>query len=113
LPFERPDEYIKRSPVYFVDNLRVPILVHVATNDEDVDFVEDEQMINALRAKKPELAETKVYVDPPGGHAFQILMNPTTLEARNTPAQRDSWDRTWAFFDRTLHPADAHPATRR
>jgi dienelactone hydrolase len=83
----------------------VPMLVHVATNDEDVDFVEDEQMINALRAKKPQLAETKVYVDPPGGHAFALLVNPSTYDPVNTEPQRDSWEHTWAFFERTLHPS--------
>jgi dipeptidyl aminopeptidase/acylaminoacyl peptidase len=109
LPHEKPEEYIKRSPLYHVDNLRVPILVHVATNDEDVNFVEDEQMVSALRAKKPELAETKVYVDPApwgssGGHAFSRRVDPQTLERVDSPAQIDSWNRTWAFFDWILRP---------
>lgn len=109
LPFERREEYIKRSPVFHVANLRVPILVHVATNDTDVDFVEDQQMIYTLRALKPELAETKIYVDPPpgphgGGHSFSRRVNPETLEREDSPAQIDSWNRTWAFFERTLHP---------
>ena len=64
LPFEKRDEYIKRSPLYHVDKLKVPLLVHVATNDTDVDFVEDQQIVDALRSRKPDLAETKVYVDP-------------------------------------------------
>src|SRR5207253_10886872 len=42
LPFEKPDVYIQRSPLYSVDKLRVPLLVHVATNDTDVNFVEDQ-----------------------------------------------------------------------
>ena len=33
LPFEKPDIYIARSPLYHVDKLQVPVLVHVATND--------------------------------------------------------------------------------
>lgn len=104
LPHENPAEYIKRSPLYQVDGLRVPILVHVATNDDDVDFVEDEQMINALRAKKPELAETKVYVDPLSGHSFSRRVDMGTLERLDTPEQRDSWNRTWAFFEWLLRP---------
>ena len=60
LPFEQPEEYIKRSPVFRAENLKVPILVHVATNDEDVNFVEDQQMVYTLRALKPDLAETKI-----------------------------------------------------
>ena len=38
--------------------------MHVATNDTDVNFVEDQQIVDALRSRKPDLAETKVYVDP-------------------------------------------------
>jgi dipeptidyl aminopeptidase/acylaminoacyl peptidase len=111
LPHERPDEYIKRSPLYSVDNLRVPILVHVATNDSDVNFVEDEQMINALRAKKPDLAETKVYVDPPEGHSFSRIVHGQTLERIDTPEQRDSWNRTWTFFEWILRPYEDRSRT--
>lgn len=104
LPFEKRANYIERSPYYHVSKLEVPLLVHVATNDEDVDFVEAEMLIDALRAKKPHLAETRVYTDPPGGHAFSRLVNPRTLERMDTPAQRDSWNRTWVFFEEHLRP---------
>jgi dipeptidyl aminopeptidase/acylaminoacyl peptidase len=109
LPFENREEYIKRSPVFHAAKLQVPILVHVATNDTDVDFVEDQQMVYTLRALKPDLAETKIYVDPaPGphgeGHSFSRRVNPETLEREDSPAQIDSWNKTWAFFERTLHP---------
>jgi len=111
LPFEKPDLYVQRSPLYSVDNLRVPLLVHVATNDTDVNFVEDQQMIDALRARKPFLAETKIYVDPPigpagGGHTFSRRVDPKTLERQDTPEQIDSWNRTWVFFDWWLRPYD-------
>ncbi|HEU4566026.1 MAG TPA: alpha/beta fold hydrolase [Gemmatimonadaceae bacterium] len=113
-PSEKREEYIKRSPLYRVDSLRVPILVHVATNDTDVDFVEDVQMVDALRARKPELAETKIYVDPPpgaagGGHTFSRRVNRETLEREDSPEQRDSWNRTWTFFDWWLRPYAEHP----
>lgn len=104
LPFERRAEYIKRSPQYHVDSLTVPLLVHLATNDDDVDFVEAEALVNALRVKKPELAETKIYVDPPSGHSFSRRVNPQTLEREDTPEQRDSWNRTWTFFEWNLRP---------
>src|SRR4030081_2180266 len=64
LPFEKREEYIKRSPVFHASNLKVPMLVHVATNDEDVNYVEDQQMVYTLRALKPDLVETKIYVNP-------------------------------------------------
>jgi dipeptidyl aminopeptidase/acylaminoacyl peptidase len=109
LPFEKPDVYIQRSPLYSVDKLRVPLLVHVATNDTDVNFVEDQQIVDALRARKPDLAETKIYVDPPpgssgGGHTFSRRTDPKTLQRMDTPEQRDSWNRTWTFFEWNLRP---------
>jgi dipeptidyl aminopeptidase/acylaminoacyl peptidase len=109
LPFEKPDLYIQRSPLYSVDKLQVPVLVHVATNDTDVNFVEDQQIIDALRARKPDLAETKIYVDPPpgassGGHTFSRRVDLKTLERMDSPEQRDSWNRTWTFFEWNLRP---------
>jgi dipeptidyl aminopeptidase/acylaminoacyl peptidase len=109
LPFEKRDLYIERSPLYHVDKLRVPLLVHVATNDTDVNFVEDQQIVDALRSRKPNLAETKVYVDPvpgpvSGGHTFNRRANPKTLEREDSPDQRDSWNRTWTFFEWNLRP---------
>jgi dienelactone hydrolase len=109
LPFENREEYIRRSPLYHVEDLRVPILVHVATNDEDVNFVEDQQLVYKLRALKPDLAETKIYVDPAPwgqsvGHAFSRRVDPETLERVDSPAQIDSWNRTWVFFEWILRP---------
>ena len=111
LPFERREEYIARSPVYHVDRLKVPLLVHVATNDTDVDFVEAEMLIHALRVKKPDLAETRIYVDPPSGHGFSRRVDPRTLTRVDTPEQRDSWNRTWTHFDWTLRPYEDRSAT--
>jgi Xaa-Pro dipeptidase len=110
LPFEQRQEYIRRSPYYHVDALARPLLVHAATNDTDVDFVEGQMLIDALRARKPELAETKVYVDPaPGpasqGHTFSRRVNRTSLLREDSPAQIDSWNLTWDFFARHLRPA--------
>ncbi len=114
LPYEKPDLYIDRSPLYRVPQLRIPLLVHVATNDEDVNFEEDQQLIWALRAQKPDLAETKIYVDPPGGHSFTYRVNPRTLERDDTPEQRDSWNRTWTFFEWVLRPYEdrSRPQTK-
>lgn len=109
LPFEKRDLYIERSPLYHVDKLRVPLLVHVATNDTDVHYVENQQIVDALRSRKADLAETKVYVDPvPGptsvGHTFNRRVNLKTLERDDSPDQRDSWNRTWTFFEWHLRP---------
>lgn len=104
LPFERREEYIRRSPYYHVDNLKVPILVHIATNDRDVNFVECEMLVDALKVKKPDLAETRIYVDPPGGHSFNRQVNRETLEREDTREQRDSWNRIWTFLEWNLKP---------
>jgi dipeptidyl aminopeptidase/acylaminoacyl peptidase len=111
LPFEKREEYVKRSPVFHAANLKVPMLVHVSTNDEDVNFVEDQQMVYTLRALKPELAETKIYVNPAPwgasvGHAFSRRVDPETLERVDSPAQIDSWNRTWTFFEWNLAPSE-------
>ena len=111
LPYEKPEEYIKRSPLYHVENLNIPLLVHVATNDQDVNYVEDQQLVWKLRALKPDLAETKIYVDPAPwgasvGHAFSRRVDPITLERVDSPAQIDSWNRTWTFFEWNLKPAE-------
>jgi dipeptidyl aminopeptidase/acylaminoacyl peptidase len=105
LPHERPDIYIERSPIYHVDGLDVPLMVHVATNDTDVDFVESQMLIHALQARKPELSEIKIYEDPPGGHIFSRLVD-INYQAIETAAMVDSWNRTWSFFERHLAPTD-------
>lgn len=107
LPFENRAEYVRRSPYYWVDSLAYPLLVHVATNDEDVNFEEARPLIDALQARQPTLSETKVYVNPtPGptsvGHTFSRRVNRQTLERDDSPEQVDSWNRVWAFFERTL-----------
>jgi dipeptidyl aminopeptidase/acylaminoacyl peptidase len=109
LPFEKRDEYIKRSPLFHVDKLQTPLQVHVATNDTDVWYYENQQIVDALRSRKPDLAETRVYVDPPvgpasGGHTFNRRVNRETLARDDSPEQIDSWNRVWTFFDGHLRP---------
>ena len=109
LPHEKIEEYIKRSPVFQVEHLKVPMLVHVATNDCDVFFRENQQFVYTLRALKPELAETKIYVNPPQGaggcgHTFSRRVNADGTARDDSPEQIDSWNRTWTFFKWNLRP---------
>ena len=101
-PADRRQVYRDRSPLFHVDALEIPLLVHIAENDEDVNIEEALPLIDALRARKPELAETRIYKNPPGGHLFDRRVNPRTLQPENTPDQVDSWNRIWAFFGTQL-----------
>jgi dipeptidyl aminopeptidase/acylaminoacyl peptidase len=104
LPAEKHDIYKDRSPVYNVEKLQIPLLVHVTRNDEDVNIEEDMQIVDALRSRKPFLAETKVYDNPLGGHTFDRRVDPKTWQPENTREQRDSWNRVWTFLDWNLDP---------
>lgn len=104
LPFENPDTYVNRSLLASVDSLDIPFLLHVATNDGDVDYSESRPLVDALLARKSQLAEVRVYEAPRGGHAFNQLVEPTSLSAAGSPHQRDSWNRIWVFFEWWLRP---------
>lgn len=104
LPAEKHDIYKDRSPVYNIEKLQIPLLVHVTRNDEDVNIEEDMQIVDALRSRKPFLAETKVYDNPLGGHTFDRRVDPKTWQPENTREQRDSWNRVWTFLDWNLDP---------
>ncbi len=103
-PSEKPEVYKARSPLFQVDRLQIPLLVHVADNDTDVDIDEAMQLVDALRARKPALADVKVYRAPVGGHLFDRRVIPGSWQPENTPSQRDSWERVWQFLDNHLAP---------
>lgn len=103
-PDEAPTIYRERSPLFQVDRIQIPVLVHVTDNDEDVEIEESMPLIDALRARKPQLASVKVYRAAPGGHTFDRRMIPGTFQPENTPEQRDSWQRVWSFLDNYLQP---------
>ena len=131
LPHQNREEYKRRSPIYQIDAVETPVLVHITKNDADVVYEEAAQLVDALRARKPFLSETKIYDNPLGGHLFD-RMCPATLPGQgrrgggagaagappaapdptdlsryvptNTPEQRDSWNRVWTFLDWNLRP---------
>jgi dipeptidyl aminopeptidase/acylaminoacyl peptidase len=116
LPFEKVQTYIDRSPVFKAGNLKVPVIIHVATNDCDVYFWENQQMVYTLQALHPELTDAKIYKDPAEGllggcgHTFmeRVIMDPNSpryLQREDSPAQVDAWNRIWAFFEKNLNPA--------
>ncbi|NWG00088.1 MAG: S9 family peptidase [Thermoanaerobaculaceae bacterium] len=91
------EEYKRRSPVWSVEKLEVPLRIHTTTNDEDVNFIEVEHLIQALKAAGKQF-EYEVFKDAPGGHSFDRLDIPTARAARA---------KIWTFLARYLSPP--HP----
>ncbi len=85
-------EYLKRSPVSHVAKLQTPLLIHTNTNDEDVNVLEVQRLIAALKAEGKKF-EYKIYQDAPGGHAFNRL---------DTKLARESRQEIYAFLARYL-----------
>lgn len=65
-------EYRKRSPVWNVQKLKTPLLIHTNTNDEDVNSLEVEQLIRALKAENKKF-EYQIYENIEGGHIFDRI----------------------------------------
>lgn len=74
-------EYRRRSPVWNAQKLNTPLLIHTNTNDEDVNSLEVESLINALKAYQKKF-EYKIYQDAPGGHSFNRLDTKLAKESR-------------------------------
>jgi dipeptidyl aminopeptidase/acylaminoacyl peptidase len=91
---EDPAEYRRRSPVTHAKELQTPLLIHTTTNDEDVNYLEVEHLIQALKAEGKQF-EYKVYQDAPGGHYFNRT---------DTKFAKDSRREIYNFLARYLHP---------
>jgi len=77
------NEYRKRSPSWHAEKLQTPLLIHTNTNDEDVNVLEVERLIQALKAAgKQEYFQYKIYQDAPGGHSFNRNDTPLARESR-------------------------------
>jgi len=74
-------EYERRSPITFVSKLATPLLIHTNTNDEDVNVLEVERLITALKAEGKQF-EYKIYENAPGGHMFNRLDNELARQSR-------------------------------
>ena len=87
-------EYRKRSPVTHAKELDTPLLIHTNTNDEDVNYLEVEHLIQALKAEGKKF-DYKVYENAPGGHYFNRMDTPLALESRHD---------VYVFLQKYLHP---------
>ncbi len=86
-------EYRRRSPSWQTAQYAgTPLLIHTTTNDEDVNVLEVERLIQALKGEgKP--FEYRIYEDAPGGHIFNRI---------DTPLARESRAAAWEFLAQYL-----------
>lgn len=66
------EEYKKRSPAWNAAKLQTPLLIHTNTNDDDVNVLEVEHLIQALKAEGKDF-QYQIYKDIPGGHSFDRI----------------------------------------
>lgn len=78
---ENIPEYRRRSPVWSAHKLKTPLLIHTNTSDEDVNVLEVEHLIHALKAAEKDF-EYEIYQDVPGGHSFDRLDTKQAQEIR-------------------------------
>jgi dipeptidyl aminopeptidase/acylaminoacyl peptidase len=91
---ENVNEYRRRSPAWNAEKLETPLMVHTSTNDEDVNVLEVEHLIKALKAAGKKF-EHKVYKDAPGGHEFNRI---------DTKLARESRAEVYRFLAKYLSP---------
>lgn len=89
---EDVDEYRRRSPVFWASKLKTPLLVHATTNDRDVNVVEADNLISALKAEGKSF-EHRIYRDAPAGHSFNRI---------DTAFAKASRKEIWAFLEKHL-----------
>ncbi len=77
---ENIEEYRRRSPAWNAEQLETPALIHGNRGDEDVNVLEVEHLIKALKAAGKDF-ESEIY-DLPGGHSFDRLDTRTAQEIR-------------------------------
>jgi dipeptidyl aminopeptidase/acylaminoacyl peptidase len=89
---EDVDEYRRRSPVFWASKLKTPLLIHATTNDRDVNVLEADNLINALKAEGKSF-EHRIYEDAPAGHSFNRI---------DTAFAKESRREIWAFLEKHL-----------
>jgi len=91
---ENIEEYKRRSPAWNAEKLQTPLLVYTNTADEDVNVLEVEHLIQALKAEDKEFTY-EIFQDVPGGHSFDRL---DTMEAKEIRV------RIYKFLAKYLNP---------
>ncbi len=92
-----------RSPVWNAQKLKTPLLIHTNTNDEDVNVLEVESMIRALKAENKKF-EYQVCEEYRGGHIFDRI---------DTRIGREIRLKAYKFLNQYLSPAKPFQSFRR
>jgi len=79
-PRENLAEYKRRSPVWNAHKLQRPLRIHGNVTDDDVNVIEVEHLIQALKAEGKEF-EYRIY-DLPGAHSFDRMDTPEAWGVR-------------------------------
>jgi len=80
--YENVDEYRRRSPAWNAYKMGdTPLLIHTNTNDADVNVLEVEHLIQALKAENKKF-EYEIFQDVPGGHSFNRMDTEIANEIR-------------------------------
>lgn len=87
-------EYKKRSPIWNVQKLKIPLLIHANTNDEDVNILEVEHLIQTLKVEGKEF-QYEIFEDIEGGHFFDRIDTRTAKQIRL---------KIYQFLDKYLDP---------
>lgn len=85
--YEDVGEYRRRSPSWNTKKYDgTPLLIHSTRNDGDVNVLEVERLIQALKANGKTGFDYKIYDNAPGGHSFNRIDTKRARESR-----RDIW----------------------
>ena len=77
LPWERPEEYLRRSPLSLVGNVKTPTMLLTGEEDYRTPISESEQFYQALKLRKVDTALVRI---PEAPHA--IIVRPSLLAAK-------------------------------
>lgn len=88
-------EYRKRSPAWNAQKLKTPLLIHTNTNDDDVNVLEVEHLIQALKAEGKQF-EYEIFKDVEGGHSFDRIDTRIAKQIRL---------KIYSFLDKYLDPS--------
>lgn len=78
---DNPEEYARRSPTHYAQNLSKPLMIYTNTNDNDVYVEEVILMIETLKKHNKEF-EYKIFENASGGHGFDRIDSKEATDIR-------------------------------